>query len=136
MSESTPLFRTTMRGYEPSAVDQYVAQLTAAIQAAQQHTAELTTRVDELTRVAEQAQRKAAVAPPSAPTFADFGERVGQILTMAEEEATQIRSSAAAEIEQKLSALEAANAKTRGDADRYANQTRLQIGRASCRERV
>lgn len=133
MTESSaPTFRTTMRGYDPAAVDQYIAQLTQALAAAQQQSAELGGRVNDLAAAVEQA-RMQAETPPAAPTFADLGARVGQILTLAEEEANDIRSTAAAEIKNKLAELEAANAKTRGDADRYANEARVAADREAAR---
>lgn len=122
----TPMFRTTMRGYEPTAVDHRIAELTAALGAAHQHAGQLTDQVRQLTALAEDSSLRAAERgqEPATVTFADFGERVGQILLLAEEEAAQIRSTAAAEIEARLAEIEASTVKLRADADRYAGDTR------------
>jgi len=120
----TPMFRTTMRGYEPSAVEHRIAELNAALHAAHQHATQLTDQVRELTALAEDASLRAAQHTPATVTFADFGERVGQILALAEEEAAQIRSSATEEIEARLAEIESSTIKRRADADRYASETR------------
>ena len=75
------------------------SELTAALHQAQRHTGELARRVDELSAAA--AQPPAVIEPPepAEPTFTDFGERIGQILSLANDEAADIRSSAAAEFE-------------------------------------
>ena len=134
MSDTTPPFRTTMRGYEPSAVDHRIAEITSALGAAHQHAAELTLRVEQLTALVDDARLQAAEASaPAEPTFADLGDRVGQILVLAEEEATQIRSTAAAEVAHKLSEIEASTVKLRSDAERYASETRTSAEREAGR---
>jgi hypothetical protein len=120
MSE-TPPFRTTMRGYEPAAVEHRIAELTAALGAAHQHAAQLSDRVRQLSALEQESRRQAAERPePLAPTFADFGARVGQILLLAEEEAAQIRSTAASEVAHRLAEIEGSTVKLRTDAERYA----------------
>jgi DivIVA domain-containing protein len=127
MTESSHTFRTVMRGYDPAAVDQHVGELSAALAAAQQHAASMTQRADALA---------AAAAEPvvqSAPTFADLGARVGQILSLADEEAAHIRTSAAAEAEKQSAALNAATIEARADADKYATQVRTSAEREAAR---
>jgi len=46
--DNTPAFRTTMRGYEPEAVDKYIAQLAGAVSTARREAGELARRVEEL----------------------------------------------------------------------------------------
>src|SRR4051812_1672629 len=97
MSENaTTTFRTVMRGYEPAEVDRYIAQLTSAVQSANQRVDELGSEVGRLTAEADEARNRpvsvSKPAPPAKPTFADFGERVGRILALAEEEADEIRT--------------------------------------------
>ncbi|PZS25493.1 MAG: hypothetical protein DLM58_22370 [Pseudonocardiales bacterium] len=133
MTENAPTFRTTMRGYDPAAVDYRIAELTAALDAEQQHAADMAEQVRQLSALAEDASLQAAQREPAPASFADLGERVGQILILAEEEATQIRSSAAAEVDSKLSEIEGSTVKLRVDADRYASETRAAAEREAGR---
>lgn len=127
MTESTHTYRTVMRGYDPAAVDQHVAELSAALVSAQQHAAVMAQRADAL--------EAAAVEPvvQSAPTFADLGERVGRILSLADEEAAHIRSSAATDSEKQAAATKAATLEARADADKYANEVRTSTEREAAR---
>jgi cell division septum initiation protein DivIVA len=129
MTENAPTFRTTMRGYDPAAVDYRIAELTAALNAAHQHATEMADRVRQLTAHAEDSHP----AEQRPVTFADFGERVGQILMLAEEEAAQIRASAAAEVSGKLAEIEASTVKLRVNADRYAGDVRAAAEREAGR---
>jgi cell division septum initiation protein DivIVA len=129
----TPTFRTTMRGYEPSAVDQRIAELSAALDDAHQQAAVLTDQVRQLTALAEDSSLQAEQQSPPALTFTNFGDRVGQILVLAEEEAAEIRSNAAVEVEQKLADIEASTVKVRVDADRYASEARAAAEREGSR---
>jgi cell division septum initiation protein DivIVA len=132
MTENAPTFRTTMRGYDPAAVDYRIAELTAALNDAHQHSTELADRVRQLTALAEDAHLQAEQEPRPV-TFADFGERVGEILILAEEEATEIRSTAAAEVDRKLAEIESSTVKLRVDADRYASEVRAAAEREAGR---
>lgn len=132
MTENAPTFRTTMRGYDPAAVDYRIAELTAALNAAHQHATEMADRVRQLTALAEDSHLQAEQEPRPV-TFADLGDRVGQILILAEEEAAQIRSTAAAEIERKLGEIESSTVKLRVDADRYASEVRAAAEREAGR---
>jgi hypothetical protein len=123
MTDSAPTFRTTIRGYDPAAVDYRIAELTAALNAAHQQANEMAERVRALTALAEDS-RLQTKQEPHQPTYVDFGERVGQILVLAEEEATQIRAAAAAEVERKRDEIESSTGKLWVDADRYASETR------------
>lgn len=120
----THAFATVRRGYDPGAVEQAMAELALELQSAEQRSAELRARVDALT---------AAAAAAGAPTFADLGERVGTILTLAEQEASEIRTNAEHEAERRLSALAEANAGIRADAKRYADETLRNADREATR---
>ena len=74
-----------MRGYEPAEVDRRLAELTAAAEAAEERAAELARQVAELTASEAAARRTAEASHES--SYADFGERIGQILLLAQEEA-------------------------------------------------
>ena len=115
IQNSNEAFRTVMRGYEPTEVDRRVAELTVAADAAEQQAAELARRVEELT--AADVHRY-----PSAPSFGDLGTRIGQMLTLANEEADELRTAAATEVRRRLLELDAASARTMADAERRAEQ--------------
>jgi DivIVA domain-containing protein len=121
MTESSPSFRTVMRGYDPAAVDQHVAELSAALGAATQQVAALSQRVDALAaKAAEQ-------------TYTDLGERIGQILTLAEEEAAHLRSTAASEADKQAAALNESTRQARTDANKYATDVRASAEREAAR---
>lgn len=131
-----PTFRTVLRGYEPAQVDAEIATLQQALDAARAELGELTVQLKEsrhgqlevearlgvAVARAEEAARARTLA--SRPTFEELGARVGQILSLAEEEAaTLVRTAqeeAARLVEEATSRAEAAAV----EADRYAVDTR------------
>lgn len=131
-----PTFRTVLRGYEPAQVDAELGTLQQALDAARAELGELTiqvkesrhahleaeARLNEATARAEEVARARTLA--SRPTFEDLGERVGQILTLAEEEALNLvrtaQEQAARLVEEATRQAEAAAT----EADRYAVDTR------------
>lgn len=132
----SPAFRSVLRGYEPTQVDQAVHDLRAAVDAARQEAAERTVEVSKLTSLHDElrqhlaardseiaglheAQRRAA-----APTFADLGQRIGTILGLADEEATELRATAEQQATASRQAAEETASATRADADRYAADVR------------
>lgn len=144
MSESAA-FRTVLRGYEPAQVDHALAELDASVQAARQEAAAKTVEVTKLhsavaalqeqlgahrTQIAalEEDQRKAA-----APSYADLGARIGSILTLADEEAAEIRGQAEqAAATHRAEATKEADA-TRVAADRYAEDIRTKADAEAAR---
>ena len=132
----TSAFRTVLRGYEPSQVDHAVAELATSVEAARQEAAARTVEVANLhaantalersvaTHASRIAELEAAQRSAANPTFADLGSRIGSMLTLADEEAAQIRSGAqAAADEHRAQSTKEANA-TRAAADRYAEDVR------------
>ena len=117
-------FRLVRRGYEPTEVDQRITDLMKQAGASQQRIVELTGRVRELETA--QALAADAPAPTAAPTFADLGARVGQILSLAEDEAAEIRTNAKADFEDRLREAEQSAEKVRAEADAYATQRRAE----------
>src|SRR5688572_29077907 len=99
MTQSDPQFRVVLRGYEPAQVDRRLAELAERVATAEQHASSYAERVQLLEqRAAEGASRETeAVAPP---TFEHLGERIAQMLTLADEEASSVRERAASEAEQ------------------------------------
>ena len=106
----SPTFRTVLRGYEPAQVDaeletlqqalesgrNELGELTVQYKEAQQRAAELEARLAEVTARAEEAARAKSMA--TRPSFVDLGERVGQILTLAEDEAADLKRKAAEDV--------------------------------------
>lgn len=119
MSDENPNFRTVRHGYDPEAVDDHVAKLSALVESAQKRTTDLTRRMQQLSESAE-----SRLQAPGAPSYSEFGERIGQMLTLAEEEAARIRDEAEADARRRVTDFESANAKAREDADRFASETR------------
>src|SRR5262245_36339969 len=126
MSETTTTsasgFRTVRRGgYDPAQVDHRVRQLTEAVDAARRQSVELARRVEDLESSLTSAKSDTR---KSEPTFAEFGERVGRILALAEEEAADLRADAAAEVEKTRQEAQRAANEIRKEAERYATDKR------------
>ncbi len=116
-------FRTVMRGYDTSQVDRAVTELQHALESARAESAErsvqvtkLQAMVDELsTRVSDHQARVQELederkhTPP--PSFAELGERIGSMLSLAQQESTEMRDRARTEAETTMS--EARDAATR-----------------------
>src|SRR4051812_28452781 len=125
-SPAKPGFRTVMRGYDPNEVDRHLTQLQTAFDAEQQRAAGLADQVERAKSEAAAAQRARADAETAAaqPSFDSFGARVGQILSLADEEANELRTAAGRDAEKLLADAESQAVLTRKDADRYADETR------------
>lgn len=109
MSEIT--FRTVLRGYDPNDVNHHVSELQKAIAGAQQEHARQSVELDKLQRAysdaaarvqqlqAQVAELEESASAGVAPTFEHLGQRVGQILSLAEAEADELRAAAHADAE-------------------------------------
>jgi cell division septum initiation protein DivIVA len=132
----TPSFRTVLRGYDPGDVDQRFSELSRALVAARQEAADRTVELTQLqqanTRLKEgqadlerrlgeleDSQRRAA-----APSFADLGERIGTILSLADEEADEIRRSAVEDARTLRGSATTEVDESRRSAERYATEVR------------
>jgi hypothetical protein len=132
MTDSTNHFRSVLRGYDPAQVDQQVHELAQAAKAARQEAAERTIQVSKLeaaqsqltSEVERHVQRARALEEEqmkaSAPTYATLGERIGSILTLADEEAGEMRVRAQADAANHHALADESALATRQDADRYA----------------
>src|SRR5262245_34818683 len=118
MTQSDHQFRVVLRGYDPAEVDRVIGDLTGRVQAAEQAATKLHERVQQ----AEAARNAVAenAAPVQPPTFAHLGERVGQILTLAEDEAAELRETARSEMESVRKDAEQAAVAVRDAADQYS----------------
>ncbi len=133
-------FRSVLRGYDPAQVEATLRELgtaaeqaraettrvTSALAAAEAARGELTDAVRErdeqlvaLHERLDDAERRAAT-----PTFSDLGERIGEILNLAGEEAESIRSSAAEDADGVRLGAETDASTMRAEADRYAEDVR------------
>jgi DivIVA domain-containing protein len=136
MTDSNAHFRSVLRGYDPAQVDQHVHELAKATAAARKEAAERTIEVTKLevahgqlrnevdrhvqrARTLEEEQMKA-----SAPTYATLGERIGTMLTLADEEANDLRTRAQADAANHHALADESALATRQEADRYANEMR------------
>ncbi len=121
------MFTTVRRGYDPTEVERALGQVQGEV-------ADLRTRLEAAEAAAEQARGEASASrealvsregqEPELPTYEHLGERVGQILSLAEAEASETRSRVGAEAEAFRKDVEAQVATLRADADRYAEETR------------
>ena len=124
-----------LRGYDTAQVDQRVRELTLAAEAAQREAGGLSIQVSKLeatqrqlrndveghtarTQALEEARNKAA-----APTYADLGERIGSMLTLADEEGHELRVRAQADAETHVALADESARATREGADGYAMET-------------
>ena len=121
------MFTTVRRGYDPAEVERAVGQ-------AQAEVADLRRRLEAAEAAADTAKgeasasREALVAresqQPEAPSYEHLGERVGQILSLAEAEAAEVRDRVIGEVETMRKEAEQEVGALRADADRYAEDTR------------
>jgi hypothetical protein len=121
------MFTTVRRGYDPAEVERAVGQ-------AQAEADDLRRRLEAAEAAAEQARSESAAArealvaresqQPDAPTYEHLGERIGQILSLAEAEAAEIRDRVVGEVETLRKEAEQEVGALRADADRYAEETR------------
>jgi cell division septum initiation protein DivIVA len=110
MSSPTSSFKTVLRGYDPSEVDAHIATLKEHQKGLRQ-------------QIADVEEQLAAVTEPN---FAHLGERVGQILTLAEQEAAALRKKTSKEVEtQRTNAADGVR-RLRKEAEEYAVATRAE----------
>src|SRR5262245_49021776 len=99
MTEPTPDFRMVLRGYDPGQVDARVRELEEAAGTSRQELDRLTAQVRTLESQRDEAPPAASDEPQVPPTFEHLGARVGQILSLAEEEAEEIRQRVVTEMQ-------------------------------------
>lgn len=121
MTDSRTPFRVVLRGYDPGQVDRRVDELETAVDEARSQILHLQERADQLARERAAAAQQESARPAS---FEHLGERVGQILTLAEEEADSLRERARREVSEQRAQAEASVEAIRAEVDRYAAQKR------------
>ena len=125
-----PGFRTVLRGYDPTEVDRAIGDLIKARDQARSEAADnalARSRVEsELAQLQEQAAgyraklAKAESATPEPPASSEIGARIGRMLALAEDEAGEVRSRAAAEAERLVTDARAEAEQLTGNAERHA----------------
>jgi DivIVA domain-containing protein len=125
VSEQSNVFKTVMRGYDPAEVDRRLDELTTAVTSLTQQRDGLATRVQEL--------HDAASATAEPPDFEHLGERVGQILSLADAEASELRAKAHADAEAHTTSVHQTAAQARDEADSYAKRVRSETEAAAAR---
>src|SRR4051794_36834009 len=119
----TPQFRVVLRGYEPTQVDQRVQQLAQQADEARRHAETLAERV----RVLEEERDHGTAtgdATPVPATFEHLGQRVAEILSLAEAEAEDLRERGRSLLVDERQQVADEVSRQRGEADRYAEQIR------------
>jgi cell division septum initiation protein DivIVA len=114
MTQPEHEFRVVLRGYEPAEVHRVVDALQARAAEAEAAASALESRLAEVD------SSNATSAEPA--SYEHLGERVGQILALAEHEALELRDRAAAETEGMRKLAEQAATEVRDAADQYAEQ--------------
>jgi cell division septum initiation protein DivIVA len=109
-------FKTVMRGYDPAEVDRRIEELSSAVTALTQQRDGLAARVQEL--------HETASGEGEPPSYEHLGERVGQMLALADAEAGELRQRAHDEAEAHTTAVHQAAAQAREEADQYAARVR------------
>ena len=132
----TDNFRTSFRGYDPADIDPLLAKLradaadaTAKVGAAQVGSRKLSTANEELIRDVDGFRNRIAeleyeITHRPAPTFADLGNNIGSMLSLAEEEAAALRTAAeeGADLARNDAAADAH--RMQSEADVYATEVR------------
>jgi DivIVA domain-containing protein len=136
MSDNAP-FRTVLRGYDPAEVDARLRALSQQAGSAQATSDELTKARAQAQQLAEQVralqtqlaerdrqQKQDADAAPVQASFTDLGARIGQMLSLAEEEAAELRDKAKAEADAHRQSVHDAVAKVQAETERLAVERR------------
>ena len=135
MTDSPNPFRVVLRGYDPTQVDRRVTELTESADSARRQAEALEQRVQQLEDEQSRPAEESPVEPqPAEPvTFTHLGERVGQILALADEEADELRERARQEAATHRAEVEGTAAGVRAAADQYAEQRRSDVDAEAAR---
>ena len=132
-----PTFRMILRGYDPEEVNAAFEDLTRELEAARagagvqdSDTGELQATIDQLQQELDEMSLYTAdleervTQAPKTPTFEDLGSRISQMLSLAQAESDDVRSSAKREAEQLTAETQAAAEQSRTEAEVYASEVR------------
>ena len=141
-----PNFKFSRRGYETEEVDAFIESQNRTLQAAKKDAAERSVELTKLnaalsdlrgqlgqqSRVMADLKKQSATAAP-AQTFADIGERIGQILTLADTEASEMRARAGEEADAIRERANHAAGELKATTSAYAEQARARADEESVR---
>jgi cell division septum initiation protein DivIVA len=126
-----------LRGYDPEEVNAAFEDLTKELEAArttsngqdadvselQATVDQLQQELDEMSLYTADLEERAAQAPKP-PTFDDLGSRISQMLSLAQAESQDVRSTAKSEAEKLTLDTQSAVEQSRADAEAYASEVR------------
>jgi len=134
-----PTFRMILRGYDPEEVNAAFEDLTKQLEAARAagggegaDVSELQATIDQLQQeldemslyTADLEERAAQPQTQAAPSFEDLGSRISQMLSLAQAESEDVRSTAKREAEQLTAESQASAEQSRSEAEAYAAEVR------------
>ncbi len=140
-----PHFKSSRRGYEPEEVDAFIESQNRILQAAKKDAAERSVELTKLNaaltdlrgQLGQQsrvmADLKKNSSPTPAQTFTDLGERIGQILALADEEAADMRARAATDADEIRERANRAANELKATTSTYAEQARARADEESVR---
>jgi len=123
MSQPDHQFRVVLRGYDPADVDRVLSDLDGRVTAAEREATELRAQLQEA-KAEALSRGEVEDAPVPLASFEHLGARVAQILSLAQEEAAELRDAVHAELETLRKDAEQAAVAVRDEADQYADQRR------------
>ena len=132
-----PTFRMILRGYDPEEVNAAFEDLTNQLEAARAATGGQGADVSELQATIDQLQQELdemslytadleerVTQAPTSPSFEDLGSRISQMLSLAQAESDDVRSSARREADQLTAESQATAEQSRTEAEAYAAEVR------------
>ncbi len=136
MSTNPPTFRTILRGFDPAQVEAALGEMSTALETARREAADRTVELAKAQAVQRQVSERLdsmrariheleeAQRTASSPTYRDLGERIASILTLADEEAAEVRGVATLDAQKHRDESATAAAAVRAESDRYAEEVR------------
>ena len=125
-----PGFRTVLRGYDPTEVDRAIGDLCKARDQARAEAADGALALGKTQAAVSQLEEQLAgyrtrlakleSAKEEQPSFSDIGARIGRMLALAEDEATELRTRARAESERLTGEVSAEVEQLKSNAERHS----------------
>lgn len=132
-----PTFRTILRGYDPEEVNAAFEELTDQLEAARADsggqdtdTSELRATIDQLQQELDEMSLYTAdleertAQTPKGHSFDELGSRIAQMLSLAQAESEDVRSSAKREADKLTAETQTASEQARTEAEAYASEVR------------
>lgn len=134
-TEAVPEFDVVLRGYDRRQVDEYLDRIEADLATAQTERSTLATRSQALDKQLAEQDREVQAArrqlvETAKPTYAGLGTRVHQLLSLAEQEAAEVRAKAGADAAQTRDKAERDVAHLREHADAIIAEAKAKATKA------